>query len=261
MRGAWEIYRDNFIHVGGSSAICEGCDNAYPCKSYYLNKHAGENCGGEQWIDFSHRLSLLYPDQEKYVSEIEGTLYNVTLANQDASGDIRYHTNLAGTKDRATHNRPAAKSTTRWLLARLPEFIYTLANDGLYVNMHSASSITWNKDGSKVTLNTSAQFPGDTNVSMRVLVENPLPLKIRLRLLSWASGGVTVLVNGQNAALGMPGTFVTLDRTWSKNDTIAFNIPVGFLLIKYTGFDRDAHYHRYALKYGPLLMRLSAGPL
>ena len=120
MLGAWEIYRNNFIHVGGSSAICEGCDNAYPYQSYYLNKHTGENCGGELWIDFSHRLSQLYPDQEKYVSEIEGTLYNVTLANQDASGDIRYHTNLVGTKDRATHDSTCCEVNNSWLLARLP---------------------------------------------------------------------------------------------------------------------------------------------
>ena len=64
MLGAWQTYHENFVHVGGSAAICEDCDNAYPYKSYYLHKHTGENCGGALWIDFNHRPLQLYPEQE-----------------------------------------------------------------------------------------------------------------------------------------------------------------------------------------------------
>jgi DUF1680 family protein len=256
MLGAWQTYLDNFVHVGGSAAICEDCDNAYPYKSYYLHKHTGENCGGAFWIDFNHRLLQLYPDQEKFASQIEQTLYNVTLANQDAAGKIRYHTNLVGTKDPANAIATCCEVNNTAVLARLPELLYSTAGDGLYVNLYSTSSITWNQGGSKVTMHTSAQFPKDTGVSMKLLMDSPRALKIHLRIPSWATAQVAISVNGRKVTSGVPGTYVTLARTWSNNDTISFNIPIGFRTTKYTGFDRDAEHDRYALEYGPLLMSL-----
>jgi hypothetical protein len=259
MLAAWQTYRDNFVHLGGSAAICEDCDNAYPAKSYYLHKHTGENCGGALWIDFNHRLSQLYPDQERFAAEIERTLYNVTLANQDASGNIRYHTNLLETKDSAKAIGTCCEVTNTVVLARLPEFLYSIAGDGIYVNMYSPSRITWSQSGTNVTLNTSTQFPEDTNVSLKLSLSNPVPLNIRLRIPSWAGGNVAVLVNGKNAATGVPGTYVTLTRTWSTDDTVSFNLPIGFRLTPYTGFDRDPDHERYGLEYGPLLMSLIGG--
>ncbi len=259
MLGAWQTYRDNFLHIGGSAAICEDCDNAYPYKSYYLHKHTGENCGGALWIDFNHRLLQLYSDQEKFASQIEQTLYNVTLANQDASGNIRYHTNLVGSKDEAKAIGTCCEVTNTTILARLPEFLYSLASDGLYVNMYAASRITWKQNGSNVAVNTSAQFPYGTNVSMQLLLESPLDLKIRLRMPAWATGDVAVAINGKGGVTGVPGSYVTLSRMWSNNDTISFTIPIGFRLTKYTGFDRHAGHDSYALQYGPLLMSLVGG--
>jgi DUF1680 family protein len=256
MLGAWQAYHDNFVHLGGSAAICEDCDNAYPAKSYYLHKHTGENCGGALWIDFNHRLLQLYPDEERFAAEIERTLYNVTLANQDVTGNIRYHTNLVETKDPAKAIGTCCEVTNTAVLARLPEFLYSIASDGIYVNLYSPSKITWNQGGRKATLSTITQFPEDTKISLKLSVDDPLPMKIRLRIPSWASGQVAVLVNGQNAAAGAPRSYVTLARTWATGDTIDFNIPIGFRLTRYTGFDRDPDHERYGLAYGPLLMSL-----
>jgi hypothetical protein len=256
MLAAWQTYRDNFVHLGGSAAICEDCDNAYPPKSYYLHKHTGENCGGALWVDFNHRLLQLYPDQEKFAAEIERTLYNVTLANQDPSGNIRYHTNLVETKDLAKSIATCCEVTNTVILARLPEFLYSIADDGIYVNLYSPSHIIWSHGGSTVTLNTSTQFPQDTKISVKLSMENPTALKVRLRIPSWAAGNVAVQVNGQNAATGTPGSYVSLDRTWSTDDNISFNIPISFRLTPYTGFDRDPDHERYGLEYGPLLMSL-----
>ena len=259
MLGAWQAYYDNFVHLGGSAAICEDCDNAYPAKSYYLHKHTGENCGGALWIDFNHRLLQLYPDQEKFAAEIERTLYNVTLANQDSAGNIRYHTNLVETKDAAKAIGTCCEVTNTVVLARLPEFIHSVASDGIYVNLYTPSEITWSQGDSKVTLSTTTQFPEDTKVSLKLSVANPIRMKICLRIPVWASGKVAVLVNGQHSVTGTPGTYVTLARTWATGDTITFDIPIGLRLTKYTGFDRDPDHERYGLEYGPLLMSLVGG--
>jgi uncharacterized protein len=259
MLGAWRSYRDNFVHLAGSAAICEDCDNAYPPKSYHLNKHTGENCGGALWIDFNHRLLQLYPDQEQYAAEIEQTLYNVTLANQDVSGNLRYHTNLVGTKDAAKAICTCCEVTNTTILARLPEFLYSIADDGLYVNIYSSSSIEWEHEGRRVTMQTDADFPKATDVSMRLTLEAPTAIKIRLRIPSWATEDVFVSVNGVRVTSGAPGTYLTMARTWSNEDRVSFNIPIGFRLSKYIGFDRDRDYERYGLQYGPLLMSLVGG--
>jgi uncharacterized protein len=70
---------------------------------------------------------------------------------------------------------------------------------------------------------------------------------------------VAVLVNGKTTATGARGSYVTLDRTWATDDTISFNIPIGFRLTRYTGFDRDPDHERYGLEYCPLLMSLVGG--
>jgi uncharacterized protein len=211
------------------------------------------------WIDFNHRLLQLYPEQERFAAEIERTLYNVTLANQDAAGNIRYHTNLLGTKDAAKAIGTCCEVTNTVVLARLPELLYSIANDGIYLNLYSPSRITWSQDGSKVTLNTTTEFPDGTKVALKFSVNDPLRMKVRLRIPSWGSGKVAVLVNGQKAATGTAGTYVTLARTWSTGDTVSFNIPIGFRLTRYTGFDRAPDHERYGLEYGPLLMSLVGG--
>jgi hypothetical protein len=256
MLGAWQTYRDNFLHVGGSAAICEDCDNAYPAKSYYLDKHTGENCGGALWIDFNHRLLQLYPEEEKFASEIEQTLYNVTLANQDANGNIRYHTNLVGIKDEAKAICTCCEVTNTTILAQLPGFLYSIAGDGPYINMYTPSSLKWKHAGNDMTIHTSANFPHDPRVSIKILAPRPVPMKVRLRMPSWASTNIAVEMNGQKIIAGRPGTFLTIDRTWSNDDTVSFTLPMEFRLTKYTGFSRDADRDRYALQYGSLLMSL-----
>jgi hypothetical protein len=68
-----------------------------------------------------------------------------------------------------------------------------------------------------------------------------------------------IQVNGTVAARGQPGTYVSLDRTWSEGDTISFRLPMDFKLTRYTGVDKIAGHERYALEYGPVLLAV-VGP-
>jgi DUF1680 family protein len=52
---------------------------------------------------------------------------------------------------------------------------------------------------------------------------------------------------------GKPGSYLTIDRTWSKSDSISFTLPVSFSITKYAGEDQIPGHSRYALTYGPLL--------
>jgi DUF1680 family protein len=50
-------------------------------------------------------------------------------------------------------------------IARLPQYLYSVADDGLYVNLFASSRITWSHAGQQVTLIAESEFPYDGNVT------------------------------------------------------------------------------------------------
>jgi DUF1680 family protein len=140
------------------------------------------------------------------------------------------------------------------LLGSLPEYIYSVASDGLYVNLFQASTIRWPQDGQTVELKMATDFPFDRGVQLTVGLTQPKRCKIRIRVPSWAKREVKIEVNGRMAASGKPGTYVTVDRVWNNADVIAFTLPMDFSLTRYEGLDKIPGHERFALEYGPVLL-------
>jgi uncharacterized protein len=255
--GAWDLYHDNWEHVGGSIAICEGTD-LYPPKSYFLHRSTGELCGSVFWAFLNQRFHLLNPEEEKYVTEIEKSIYNNLIANQVGEKGIRYHAVLADHKD-LNNRQPFSMSTccegqgTR-MIGALPEFIYSVASDGVYVDLFSPSTIKFATKAGTMSLKMVTQFPYDQKVQLLVSVNEPLESRIRIRIPSWAAHDLTINVNGKKVVTGKPGTYVTLSGLWKNNDEISFTVPMKFTVTKYSGEEKEDGYDRYALEYGPLLM-------
>ena len=253
-QGGWDLYHDHWEHVGGSIAICEG--DAYPPGSYFLHKHTGELCGSVFWVRYNQRFHQLYPDQEKYVGEIEKSIYNVGLANQVGSKGIRYHANMVGRKDAATPinvNSCCEGQGTR-LLGSLPEYLYSLAGDGLYLDMFAPSTITWKQGAQSFQVHTDTAFPEKPEVAVHFSVSRPTRSVLRVRVPAWATHAMPILVNGKRVATGKPGSYVPLDRVWTTGDTVAFTLPVGFRMTRYQGMEQVSGQERYALEYGPILL-------
>jgi DUF1680 family protein len=145
--------------------------------------------------------------------------------------------------------------------SKLPEYIYSIANDGLYVNLFAASTITWDMEGKDITLKTMTNFPYDPNVVMTITNAPGKVMNIRIRVPAWATGNMEIKVNGKLVATGTPGTYASVIRKWSNNDKISFMLPMALTTVKYTGLDQvNGNLDRYALLYGPILMALK-GPL
>jgi len=142
------------------------------------------------------------------------------------------------------------------MLGSLPEYIYTIAPDGLYVDLFEPSSITCSVGGNTLELKATTRFPFHPDVQLRLAAAQPSPAKIRVRVPSWATHEMPIQINGNIAASGKPGSYVTLDRTWSEGDTITFRLPMEFKLTRYTGVDQIAGHERYALEYGPVLLAI-----
>ena len=259
--GAWDLYHNNWEHIGGSLAINEGTF-LYEPKSYYLRHETGELCGNAFWIKLNQRFHLLYPQEEKYVSEIEKSIYNVAIANQYGSVGIRYFAKLVDHKygDHVpnTHhcmNTCCEGQGTR-IFGSLPEYIYSVAEDGIYVDLFAASEIKYPVRNQTMGLKMTTKFPYDSKVEMVVRNDQPIQNKIRLRMPSWASKNVSVMVNGKKVGNGKPGTYFEIDRKWNNEDKISFTLPMDFRVTKYTGLEKGFEENHYAVEYGPVLMAM-----
>jgi DUF1680 family protein len=274
MKGAWELIHDKWEHVGGSIAICENqwfVENgkrvlkhyngkeecSHPPHSYYLDGHGhtGETCGSAFWIKFNQRFHRLFPDEEKYMTEIEKSIYNVILACQTDEGHIRYHAVMEGKRElpRNSANSCCEGQGTR-ALSTLPEYIYSIASDGLYVNLYEPSSIHCTVKGQAVGLTIESEFPFKPQVSVKVKTASAEKMKLRIRIPSWATGKMEIYVNGKQFTTGRPGTYAELSRQWNAGDVIDFTLPMGLHLTRYTGVNKVEGAERYAVEYGPVLL-------
>ena len=252
--GALDLYHNNWEHVGGSIAICDGTD-LYPPKSYYLHRSTGELCGSVFWSYLNQRFHLLNPEEEKYVAEIEKSIYNNLIANQVGAKGIRYHSVLVDHKDLGEQcMSTCCEGQGTRMIGELQEFIYSIANDGVYVDLFAPSTIKVTTQAGTISLKMVTQFPYNQKVQLTVNVDQPLKSRIRIRVPSWAAREMSVMVNGKKIVSGKPGTYVTLDRQWNNGDAISFTLPMNFRMTKYDGEERDLNHKRYALEYGPLLM-------
>jgi DUF1680 family protein len=267
MHGAWDLFHEHFTHTGGSISVIESYTfppRQFPPKSYHLRMSTGELCGNVFWAVFNEQLRVLYPadNGEKYVAEIEKSIYNIGIANQDPEGNIRYHAHLLGTKANGSCMGSCCEGQGTRFFGMLPEFIYKIAADGLYVDLYNESSVEWEQNGKKLSVHQHSDFPLAPDVKLHLTLTEPVKSKIRIRVPSWATGKMSLLVNGKKAAAGNPGTYVTLERVWKNNDVISFTLPMGFRLTKYAGITEDfKDKETYALEYGPLLMSLAGNEI
>jgi len=96
------------------------------------------------------------------------------------------------------------------MIGALPEFIYSLADDGVYVDLFSPSTIKFATRAGSMSLKMDTRFPYDQKVQLTVNVEEPFISLIRIRIPSWAAQKMSILINGKKIASGNPGTYVTL---------------------------------------------------
>jgi uncharacterized protein len=256
MIGGWDLYHDHWEHLGGSISITEFED--HPPDSYRLLAGTGEFCGNVFWARFNSRFLQLFPEQEKYANEIEKSIYNVGLANQLDDSGIIYHAKLTERKEDPSHINTCCEGQGSRFFGSLPEYIFSLAPDGLYINQFTASTIKWDAAGAAHELKMETQFPFKPDVVLTLTTPAPTAMKLRVRIPTWAARDMEISVNGTPAITGHAGTYVTLDRTWATGDKITFTLPMEFRITRYTGVDKVPDHPTYGLEYGPILYGMVA---
>ncbi len=250
--GAWELYRAHWQQAGGSISIIEFEKD--PPDSNYLQQKLGELCGSAFWVFLSQRFQQLHPEDERYATEIEKSIYNIGIANQDGGNGLRYHTIMEGKKEKATRENTCCEGQGTRLLGSLPEHIYSIAPDGLYVHLYEPSTIRWQQGGHPLELTVTTRFPFETGVHCTMKTDAPTLANLRIRVPSWAAGEMNVSVNGKPAGAGKLGTYLPINRQWKNGDTIEFTLPAAIQVKRYAGADQIAGKTKYSVEYGPILL-------
>jgi len=250
--GARELYKRDWQHPGGGIVMCEFLD-AFPGCGWISNRYPyNEFCCTAFWANLNQRLHRLFPDEEDYVNEIERSIYNIAFANQDGGERIRYFAHMEGTKDVGGTVTCCCGVGTR-LYGMLPEYLYSVSEDSLYVDIYAASEIEWRREAGSVQVETETAMPADGRVRIRLRMDKGARFTLSLRMPGWMAGSAAVSVNGETTATGEPGTYLKLERLWKDGDEVAFVLPMAFHPIKYTGKEQIELFDRYSFERGPMV--------
>lgn len=257
VEGCWELYMRDWRHPGGGIVMCEAAPEAVPgCNHFKKNHHYNELCCTSFWLHLNQRLHRLFPDEEKYVNEMEQSLYNVAIANQNGDTDIRYFAYIDEKKSEFQMYNHCCSGVGTRIFASLPEYLFTMNRHTLSADIYADCELAWETVHQTVKVTEKSGFPCDGDVSLRFDMEAPEQFDLRVRIPAYATGDVDVKLNGRKVASGKPGSYVVVDRIWYSGDEISFVIPMGFEAHPYTGVEQAEGYDRCAYTYGPLLMSI-----
>lgn len=255
--GAHELYKRDWQHVGGGIVMCEGMPDNYPgCNWLDGKNHYNELCCTSFWLYLNLRLHRLFPDREDYLSEVEKSLYNVAIANQDGGEGIRYFAFLDGKKQESGLVHCCCGVGVR-IFGSLPEYVFSVSREAVSINLYTHAMLDWTfgRENAPVRIRLDSDLPYADEARIGLEMRAPSSFALRLRIPQWVDGRVEILCNGKKLAEGVPGTIVTLKREWHDNDVLTYTLPQKFRLTAYRGADEcaDKRFTRFYIERGPVL--------
>jgi DUF1680 family protein len=269
--GELKYYRiaDNFWHmvsngytysIGGVAGARNPnnaeCFTAEPDTLYENGFASGgqcETCATYNLLKLDRQLFMFDPAAE-FMDRYEQRLYNHILASvAESDPGNTYHVPLnpgaqkqfgnAAMSGFSCCNGTALESNTK-----LQDSIYFKGADGktLYVNLFVPSTLNWPER--RLVVRQRTDFPyADTT---RLEIGGGGRFEINVRVPRWATRGFFVAINGKPEAVkAVPGSYLTLSRTWRDKDAIEIRMPFGFSLDPVA--DRP---NLASVFYGPVLL-------
>jgi hypothetical protein len=121
----------------------------------------------------------------------------------------------------------------------------TTPQGGVVAALYSPSLFTTTINGATVTIEQQTGYPFSDEVKLILHTTAPVRFPISLRAPGWCAQP-TMRVNAENQHTMRPGTFATVDRTFSDGDQIVLRFPMSVTIHKW-GADK------VSLERGPLV--------
>ncbi|MCF3111762.1 glycoside hydrolase family 127 protein [Niabella sp. CC-SYL272] len=195
--------------------------------------HMGEGCVTTTWIQLNMQLFAISGDL-KYYNEMEKAVYNHLLgAENPETGCVSYYTPLIGVKPYRCNITCCLSSVPRGI-ALIPYLNYGKLNNQPTVLMYEAADIkdqvqTTNGNTIPLAIQIRSGFPANGKASIQVQLQAAARFALQLRVPVWATKFKATV--GGKTYTGKADELITIDRNWSRENTIAvsFEIPVTIL--------------------------------
>lgn len=257
----WDIVNTGYMYSIGGVAGAKNPNNAecFPIQPNSLWENGlasggqNETCATYNLLKLDRQL-FMYDQTAKYMDHYERALYNhilASVAEQDAGNTYHVPLNPGARKSFGNANMngfTCCNGTALESQTKLQDTIYfhSANHQALYVNLFIPSTLTWAER--KVTVQQITDFPyADTTT---LVVKGSGRFDVKVRVPGWATRGVSVTINGRAETVkAVPGTYLTLSRTWKDNDTVQLRMPFTFRLDHLMDQPNVA-----SLFYGPVLL-------
>ncbi|MBT1093896.1 beta-L-arabinofuranosidase domain-containing protein [Streptomyces sp. Tu102] len=213
-----------------------------------------ETCCAYNMLKLSRTL-FFHEQRPQYMDYYERALYNQVLGSKQDKADaekplVTYFIGLTPGHVRdytPKQGTTCCEGTGMESATKYQDSVYFKAADGsaLYVNLYSPSQLSW--DEKSVTVIQTTSFPREQGTTLTFGGAGSA-FALRLRVPSWATAGFRVTVNG-SAVSGtpVPGSYLTVSRTWRSGDTVKISMPFRLRVEKALD-DRSLQ----SLFYGPI---------
>lgn len=220
---AWAKIGRHINAAGGPSGGVHVFLECYDKAGFFSPYSYNETCATMDWLRFNKEL-LGATGVAKYAEDLEKTTYNALLgaAFKDGYG-WAYHSILNGWKER-TGEFACCSSSGTVLLEEVPEITYSVGQNAVSVNLLMPSEGRVVLNGQNISLKQQTTYPFEGSIALFVNPATSQRFTLRVRIPDWAKG-VSAKVNSKSVNANA-GTFLTINRKWSKGDKIVLNIPM-----------------------------------
>jgi uncharacterized protein len=195
-----------------------------------LGPNTTETCNTYNMLKLTRHLFSWNP-QSSCMDFYERGLYNHILASQNPeTGGMCYYVPLKS----GSLKKYGGPLDAFWCCtgtgvenhAKYGDSIYFHTGDHtLFVNLFIASELDWQTRGLKVRQETKFPEQGSTRLSFSCA--QPVELKVKIRVPSWAHQGIKIAVNGKTwPASPQPDGYALVSRVWKTGDQIRVTMPL-----------------------------------
>ncbi len=122
---------------------------------------------------------------------------------------------------------------------------------GLAAAAYAPSTVSCQIAGSDVTIDLATDYPFRQSLAFTIKVSAPVDFPLTLRIPAWAANASLQLPDG-TAVFAQPGTFHTIERTWSGTEQVLLTLPMTARL-------RPRPQQAVSVERGPLVYALKVG--
>lgn len=259
-QNAWSDIAKNKNYIIGTSSFGEHFtpSGELPARGkYWSTKYVGpgEGCVTVTWMQFCQRM-IEITGKHKIIDELETSIYNALLAAQNPqNGEICYFLPLEGGRKRYGEINHGllpdiccCSSSIPRGIAMIPELCAGTLGSTPTILLYNQGKYKFSVNSSVLELELNTDFPKSGIILIKVISRNPIKTAIQLSVPKWSNDFVVQF--GNQKYTGEAGTFLKIENTWEKGDSILLEMSMPMDIIS----DKNTLNPKFAIKRGPQIL-------